>query len=89
MFALELKVFTLPSCPTCPVAKTIAAEVAQELGILYREINMATQEGLKEGLSLNIIGTPSFVINSEVVVRGRLISKEKLKEEIRKRLDSS
>jgi len=86
---MELKVFTLPSCPTCPVAKTIAAEVAKELGILYREIDMATQDGLKEGLSLNIVGTPSIVINSEVVVRGRLISKEKLKEEVEKRLGSS
>jgi glutaredoxin len=86
---MELKVFTLPSCPTCPVAKTIVAEVAEELGILFREINMATQEGLKEGLSLNIVGTPSIVLNSEVVVRGRLISKEKLKEEVKKRLGSS
>ena len=86
---MELKVFTLPSCPTCPVAKTIVSEVAQELGVLYREINMATQEGLREGLGYDISGAPTIVIDNEVLVRGRLVSKDKLKEEVKKRLGRS
>ncbi len=84
---MELKVFTLPTCPTCPVAKVVASEVAQKLGIVYREVNMATKEGLDEGLAHEIISTPSIVIDKEVIVRGRLISREKLEEEVRTRLE--
>jgi len=83
---MELKVFTLPTCPTCPLAKTIASEVASELGILYREINMATQEGLREGLGHNVFGTPSFAIDDEVIARGIVLSKDKLKQEVKRKL---
>lgn len=81
---MELKVFTLPTCPTCPVAKTIALETAKKLGIAFREVNMATQEGLNEGLALEIRSAPSIVIGEEVLVRGRLISGERLEEEVKK-----
>jgi glutaredoxin len=83
---MELKVFTLPTCPSCPLAKTIASEVASELGILYREINMATQEGLTEGLGQNVFGTPSFAIDNEVIARGIVLSKDRLKQEVRRKL---
>lgn len=84
---MELKVFTLPTCPTCPIAKSIASEIAQKFGIAFREVNMATDEGLSEGLAHEIRSTPSIAIDEEVVVRGRLISKEKLEEEIKNRID--
>lgn len=84
---MELKVFTLPACPTCPIAKTIAAQVAQKFGIGFREVNMATDEGLNEGLAHDIRSTPSIVIDEEVVVRGRLISKDKLEEEVKHRIE--
>jgi glutaredoxin len=84
---MELKVFTLPTCPTCPVAKIIASKVAQKFGVDFREVNMATEEGLTEGLAYDIKSTPSIVINEEVIVRGRLISKERLEEEIEKRIE--
>ena len=84
---MELKVFTLPTCPTCPIAKVVASETAQKLGIGYREISLATEEGLKQGLVYDVLSTPSFVIDDEVIVRGRLISEEKLEEEVKKRID--
>ncbi|MDI6847103.1 MAG: thioredoxin family protein [Candidatus Bathyarchaeia archaeon] len=84
---MELKVFTLPTCSGCPVAKMIAFEVAQKFGIAYRIVDMATDEGLNEGLAYDIRSTPSIVIDEEVIVRGQLISKEKLEEEVRKRLE--
>jgi glutaredoxin len=83
---MELKVFTLPTCPTCPIAKKIASEVAQKFGITFREVNMATDEGLIEGLVHDIRSTPSIVIDTEVVVRGRLMSRDKLEEEIETRI---
>jgi glutaredoxin len=84
---MEMKVFTLPTCPSCPAAKMIASEVAQRLGIVFREVNMATEEGLNEGLAYDIRSTPSISIDREVIVRGRLVSKEKLIEEVSKRLE--
>jgi len=84
---LELKVFTLPTCSVCPVAKAMASEVAEEFGIGYREVNMATKEGLNEGVAYEILSTPSMVIDGEVIVNGRIVSKEKLSEEVRKRVE--
>lgn len=84
---MELKVFTLPTCPSCPVAKSIASEVAQKFGVAFREVNMATEEGLSEGLVHDIRSAPSIVIDEEVLVRGRLISKERLEEEIKARIE--
>ncbi len=84
---MELKVFTLPTCPTCPLAKTTAFEVAQKFGIAFKEVNMATEEGVREGLAYDIMSTPSIAIDEEVIVRGRFISKEKLEEEVSKRLE--
>ena len=84
---MELKVFTLPSCPTCPMAKVVVSETAQELGIGYREISLATEEGLRLGRAYDVMSTPSIVLDEEVIVRGRFISKEKLEDEVRKRIE--
>jgi glutaredoxin len=85
--SVELKVFTLPSCPTCPMAKVVASETAQRLGIGYREISLATEEGQKQGLAYDIMSTPSIVLDDEVIVRGRFVPKEKLEEEVKKRIE--
>jgi hypothetical protein len=69
------------------LAKTFALEVAQKFGIAFKEVNMATEEGVKEGLAYDIMSTPSIAIDEEVIVRGRFISKEKLEEEVSRRLE--
>jgi thiol-disulfide isomerase/thioredoxin len=84
---MELKVFTLPTCAGCLTAKIIAMEVAEKFGISFREVNMATEEGFNEGLAYDIVGTPSMVLDDDVIVRGRLISREKLEEEVAKRIE--
>jgi glutaredoxin len=84
---MELKVFTLPSCPTCPTAKAVVSEIAQKLGIGYKEISLATEDGLRQGLTYDIMSTPSIVIDDEVIARGRFVSKEKLEEEVRRRIE--
>ena len=83
---MELKVFTLPACPTCPAAKAVAIDVAQKLGIAFREISLASEEGVREGLALDICGTPSIALDGEVIIRGRFVSAEKLEEEVQKRI---
>ena len=84
---MELKVFTLPSCSSCPLAKAIASEVARKFNMVYKEVNMATSEGLNEGKTYDILSTPSIAVDSEVIVRGGLISKQRLEEEVRKRIE--
>ncbi|MGQ9506428.1 MAG: thioredoxin family protein [Candidatus Bathycorpusculaceae bacterium] len=84
---MELKVFTLPTCAVCPTAKVVAREVAEKFGLSFREVNMATEDGLKEGLALEILGAPSIALDDEVIVRGHLISRERLEEEVAKRIE--
>jgi hypothetical protein len=69
------------------MAKMIASEVAQKLGVTCKEVNLATKEGMDEGLAYDIMSTPSIAIDKEVIARGRLISKERLEEEVMKRIE--
>lgn len=84
---MELKVFTLPTCKNCPVAKKISKEMAQKYGLTYKEIDISTSDGQLDGLMYQIMSTPSTAIDNEVISRGKLLSKETLETEIRKRLD--
>ena len=84
---MELKVFTLPSCSSCPLAKAIASEVATKLNITYKEVNMATPEGLDEGKTYDILSAPSIAVDGEVIIRGGLISKQRLEDEVLKRIE--
>jgi glutaredoxin len=84
---VELKVFTLPTCSTCPLAKAIASEVAHEFNIAYKEIDLATAEGMSEGKARDILSAPTIAVDDEVIVRGGLVSKQRLEEEVRKRIE--
>lgn len=84
---MELKVFTLPTCSICSVAKRIAFEIAEKYGITCRVVDMATKEGSSEGLAYQIMSTPSIALDDDVFVRGHLISKEKLDGEVKRRLE--
>ena len=83
---MELKVFVMKTCPNCPEAKKIAKEVAGELGLQYVEIDIGTPEGQLEGLMHQVASTPSIALGEEVIARGRLLSREELVEEIRRRM---
>jgi glutaredoxin len=84
---VELKVFTLPSCSSCPLAKAIASEVARKFNIAYKEVNLATVEGLSEGKAHDILSAPSISVDDEVIIRGGLVSRQRLEEEVRKRIE--
>ncbi|MEM2995629.1 MAG: thioredoxin family protein [Candidatus Bathyarchaeia archaeon] len=84
---MELKIFTLPTCASCPLAKRIAREVAEKFGIAFREVNLASEEGFREGSAYNIVSTPSIVLDDEVITRGQLLSRERLEMEIAKRIE--
>jgi hypothetical protein len=69
------------------MAKAIVKEVAEKFGIAFREVNMASEEGFREGSAHNIFSTPSIVFGDEVIARGQLISKERLEREIAERIE--
>ena len=83
---MELKVFTLKTCPNCSQAKKIVREVAEEFNVGFTEIDMETSEGQIEGLMYEVMSTPSIAVDNDVVSRGSLISKKELIEEVKKRL---
>jgi len=82
---MELKVFTLPTCKNCPAAKNISQEIAKKYGLKYTEVDISTSEGQIDGLMYQIMSTPSIAIDDEVITRGKLLSREKLETEVRKR----
>ena len=84
---MDLKVFTLPKCVNCPAAKKISQDIAQKFGLNYREVDISTPEGQLDGLMHQIMSTPSIAIDNEIIARGKLLSKEELEAEVRKRLD--
>jgi glutaredoxin len=69
------------------LAKAIASEVAHEFSIAYTEVDLATKEGISEGKARDILSVPTIAVNDEVIVRGGLISKQRLEEEVRKRIE--
>jgi len=83
---MELKVFTLPTCTNCPVAKKISQEVAQKYKLDYREVDISTPDGQLDGLMYQVMSTPSIAIDDEVIARGKLLSREELETEVRKRI---
>ena len=83
---MELKVFTLPTCKNCPAAKKISQEIAQKYGLKYETVDISTPDGQLDGLMNQIMSTPSIAIDDEVITRGKLLSREELETEVKKRL---
>ncbi len=80
-----IELFYSPLCTTCPMAKNIAREVAEERGIFLEEINVLSPDGQRRSESYKIKGVPYIVVNgnrhlSGVPTRERL---EELLEEAR------
>lgn len=84
--SLTIKVFTLKTCPNCPMAKKIAREVAEKFRVEFIEIDVGTPEGQIEGLMYQIMSTPSIAIDNEVVARGEVLKKEELEKKVREKL---
>ena len=78
----KLIVFVKKNCPQCPLAKQIAKEVAKELGLEYEEIDI--EKDMVTALMYNVISTPSIAYDEELLFRGEVPTKDKLKREILK-----
>ena len=76
----ELKVFTMHSCPNCPKAKELCKEIAAELNLSFKELNL--EEHLIDALQLQIASVPSIIFNDTVISISRIPSKQELIEKI-------
>ena len=72
----KLIVFVKKDCPQCPLAKQIAKEVAEELGLEYEDIDI--EKDMVTALMYNVISTPSIALDEEVLFRGEVPTKEEL-----------
>jgi len=72
----KIIVFVKKDCPKCPLAKKVAKEVAEELGLEYEEIDI--EKDMVTALMYNVISTPSIAFDEEVLFRGEVPTKEEL-----------
>ena len=78
----KLIVFVKKDCPQCPLARQIAKEVAKELGLEYKEIDI--ERNMITALMYNVISTPSIAFDEEVLFRGEVPDKRELVKTIKR-----
>lgn len=63
MKLVRFELFYSPLCPTCPYAKEVVREIAEEKGVGLEEINVMTPQGEARARKYQIKGVPHLVIN--------------------------
>ena len=58
---MVVKIFTRPTCPKCPPAKTLAEKLKKQW-IKVKMFNLDEVEGLTEGTLYGVMGTPTILI---------------------------
>ncbi len=82
---IVIEVITSPGCPYCPRAVEMAKRLTEKYGVVSRELSTSTPEGMEKAARHHIMGTPTVLINDEVVFIG-VPEFDKFEEEIRRRL---
>jgi hypothetical protein len=60
----SIKIFTKATCPKCPSAKEIGAELKKE-GVPVFNYDLDTIDGLAEASFYSVLSTPSMIIEDE------------------------
>lgn len=80
---IKLRLFTLPKCPKCPDAKKLVERLQKRREDIEVEIlDMSNEENFLMALQLQIITTPSFVINETPIFIGELPTFEELNKKV-------
>ena len=68
---ITLEYFYNSVCPYCPAAKTLIAKMIGGLkDVEYFEVDTFTEEGIKRGMTLNLMAVPAVAINGVVKLTG-------------------
>lgn len=73
---MDLVIFTGKKCPKCPAAKDMCQEVAQELGMGYKEFDV--EDNMFEALQNQVASTPSILVEGNLLFRDSPPSKDEL-----------
>jgi len=73
---MEIKILGT-GCPKCKTLEKITREVVNEMGLTAE---ISKEEDIVKIMSYGIIHTPGLVINSKVVISGRVTSSKEVKE---------
>ncbi|MBU4245586.1 MAG: thioredoxin [Nanoarchaeota archaeon] len=86
---MELKFFESPTCPDCPAAKKNVKEVLTKFNILdtLKFFDISTDDGRIESLNCMVMGSPTLVIDEDIITKDILLDARKLEEEIRGRIN--
>lgn len=88
MVKVKLELFYSPTCPYCPLAKKMVAEVAPQFGdkLDVEEVNTWTPEGQRRAIAYGIHAVPTIAIAGKVKFVGVPPSKEELAKAIREEI---
>jgi glutaredoxin len=76
---MKLKLFTLPNCPKCPLAKQVAETVArQRKDVTLEVIDLSDSDNMISALMMQIASTPSFAIEGVPVFLDHIPSIDEL-----------
>ncbi len=68
---IKIEYFHNPVCPYCPAAETLVKRVVdglKDIELVY--VDTWTDEGIKRGMSLNLMAVPAVAINGVVKLMG-------------------
>jgi len=68
---VKLEYFHNPICPYCPAARELISSVlAHHSGVEYVEVDTFTEEGIKRGMSLNLMAVPAVAVDGVIKLTG-------------------
>lgn len=80
---MKLRLFTMPSCPTCPAAKKVANTIKEKRKDIDVEIlDLSQPENFTAALMVQIASSPSFAIDDTPIFVGDVPSLEELEKKI-------
>lgn len=88
MAKVKVEVFYSPTCPYCPIARRMVAEVVPQFGdkVEVEEVNTWTPEGQRRAVAYGIHAVPTIAIAGKVKFVGVPGSKEELAQAVREEI---
>ena len=84
---MKLEIFFSPVRPYCPLARKLIHDVsARYPHVDVSEVNTFTEDGIKRGMSMNVMAVPTVAIDNEIKLVGWPFTDEDLVKQIEQAL---
>lgn len=68
---IKLELFYSPVCPHCPKARILVENIIKRYeNVEYVEVNTYTEEGIKRGMSMEVMAVPTVAVDDEIKLVG-------------------